>query len=53
VKDGVYTLRSDGFFVDEVSGPDAALRLARGQRIADFCRNSGLPQQREQPGMRR
>ena len=49
VEEGMYTLRSDGVFVAEVSGPDAAGRLARSQRIADFCRNSGLPQQRELP----
>jgi len=51
VHDGVYTLRSDGYFVDEVSGPEAAVRLARSKRIAEFVRNSGLPQQREHPGM--
>jgi hypothetical protein len=50
VENGVYTLRSDGYFVDQVSGPDAAERLAHSQRIADFVRNSGLPQQRELPG---
>ena len=46
---GVYTLRSDGFFVDEVSGPDAASRLAHSRRVAEFVRNSGTVQQRELP----
>ena len=49
VQGGVYTLRSDGFFVDEVSGPDAASRLAHSRRVAEFVRNSGTVQQRELP----
>ncbi|MCA1825861.1 MAG: hypothetical protein ABR567_01060 [Myxococcales bacterium] len=49
VQGGVYTLRSDGFFVDEVSGADAAVRLAHSRRVAEFVRNSGLPQQRMLP----
>ena len=51
--DGVATLRSDGFFVDEAAGPDIkaiARQLAVSQRVADFIRNSGLPQQRYMPG---
>ena len=45
------TLRSDGFFVDEVRGtPDRiAEDLAASERVADFVRNSGLPQQQEIP----
>ncbi len=45
----VATLRSDGFFVDEAVGTDLealAKTLAVSQRVADFIRNSGLPQQR-------
>ena len=45
----VATLRSDGFFVDEAVGADVlalASTLAVSQRVADFVRNSGLPQQR-------
>jgi len=45
----VATLRSDGFFVDEAVGADVealAKTLAVSQRVADFVRNSGLPQQR-------
>lgn len=49
VENGMYTLRSDGFFVDQVSGPDAATLLARSERVAWFVRNSGLPQQRQMP----
>jgi hypothetical protein len=49
----VATLRSDGFFVDEarapIQGSDTAASLARtlavSQAMADFVRNSGLPQQ--------
>jgi len=51
----VATLRSDGWFVDEALGPDVdALTetLAVSQRVADFIRNSGLPQQRSLPGNR-
>ena len=46
------TLRSDGFFVDEALGADLeelARTLAASQRVADFIRNSGLPQQRHIP----
>jgi hypothetical protein len=50
----IATLRSDGFFVDEARAPErggeaTAERLARtlatSQEMADFVRNSGLPQQ--------
>jgi len=49
--DGVATVRSDSFFVDEAVGDfDAIARqLAVSQRVADFIRNSGLPQQRNVP----
>jgi hypothetical protein len=46
------TLRSDGYFVDEVVAPDEralAERLASSQRVAEFVRNSGTPQQRMHP----
>jgi hypothetical protein len=49
----VATLRSDGFFVDEALGSSfdqIARTLAVSQRVADFIRNSGLPQQRMIPG---
>jgi hypothetical protein len=52
----VATLRSDGFFVDEALGPDVASlvsTLALSQRVADFIRNSGLPQQHDIPETRR
>jgi hypothetical protein len=48
----VATLRSDGWFVDEALGTSfAALAetLAVSQRVADFIRNSGLPQQHAVP----
>jgi len=48
----VATLRSDDWFVDEALGPDVdALTdtLAVSQRVADFIRNSGLPQQHPVP----
>jgi hypothetical protein len=48
----VATLTSDGLFVDEAVGssPDElAATLARSERIAEFIRNSGLPQQRALP----
>src|SRR4051812_11685005 len=50
----VATLRSDGFFVDEVRGDPAVIAdaLAHSQRVAEFVRNSGTPQQREMPGGR-
>lgn len=51
----VATLRSDGFFVDEAvgDGVEALSRtLAVSQRVADFIRNSGLPQQRFIPESR-
>jgi len=44
----VETLRSDGWFVDEAVGKDLgalANTLAVSQRVTDFIRNSGLPQQ--------
>jgi len=44
----VATLRSDGWFVDEAVGTtyeDLANTLAVSQRLTDFIRNSGLPQQ--------
>jgi hypothetical protein len=44
----VETLRSDGWFVDEAVGKDVgalANTLAVSQRVTDFIRNSGLPQQ--------
>jgi hypothetical protein len=49
----VATLRSDGFFVDEVSGdPEAiAQALAVSSRVAEFIRNSGTVEQRQMPGM--
>jgi hypothetical protein len=48
----VATLRSDGWFVDEAVGPDLATlveTLAVSQRVTDFIRNSGLPQQKNIP----
>jgi len=48
----VATLRSDGWFVDEAVGTDLdalAETLALSQRVADFIRNSGLPQQHPVP----
>ena len=48
----VATLRSDGWFVDEAVGGDVdalARTLALSQRVADFIRNSGLPQQHMVP----
>jgi len=48
----VATLRSDGWFVDEAVGTDLdalAETLAVSQRVADFIRNSGLPQQHPVP----
>jgi hypothetical protein len=49
----VATLRSDGFFVDEVSGdPEAiAQAFAVSSRVAEFIRYSGTVEQREMPGM--
>jgi hypothetical protein len=49
----VATLRSDGWFVDEALGSSfdqLTETLAVSQRVADFIRNSGLPQQRMLPG---
>jgi len=46
------TLRSDDFFVDEALGDtmdELVETLAVSQRVADFIRNSGLPQQHMQP----
>jgi hypothetical protein len=48
----VATLRSDGWFVDEALGasPEVLARtLAVSQRVAEFIRNSGLPQQHDIP----
>ena len=48
----VATLRSDGFFVDEALGqdfPEIAQTFAVSQRVTDFIRNSGLPQQHNIP----
>ena len=48
----VATLRSDGWFVDEAVGKDVeslAATLAVSQRLTDFIRNSGLPQQHMVP----
>ena len=50
--DQVATLRSDGWFVDEAVGRSMealAQTLAVSQRVADFIRNSGLPQQHVMP----
>jgi hypothetical protein len=56
------TLRSDGFYVSEAQAEGAdpgelaqklAASLAVSQGVADFVRNSGTPQQRQTPGMRR
>jgi hypothetical protein len=49
--DGLATLTSDGYFVDEVRGaPDTvADRLAASRRVAEFVRNSGTVQQRDLP----
>ena len=48
----VATLRSDGFFVDEVRGDPAAIAdvLAHSDAVAWFIRNSGTPQQKAFPG---
>jgi hypothetical protein len=48
----VATLRSDDFFVDEAVGDDVdalASILANSQRVVDFVKNSGLPQQHKVP----
>jgi hypothetical protein len=48
----VATLTSDGLFVDEAVGSSPAglaATLARSARVAEFIRNSGLPQQRALP----
>jgi hypothetical protein len=49
----VATLRSDGFFVDQVRGDPAAIAeaLAASSRVAEFVRNSGTVEQRQMPGM--
>ncbi len=52
----VATLRSDDWFVDEAVGSTVEQlveTLAVSQRVADFIRNSGLPQQRVQPNSMR
>ena len=48
----VATLRSDDWFVDEALGGDVgalASTLAVSQRVTDFIRNSGFPQQHMVP----
>jgi hypothetical protein len=48
----VATLRSDDFFVDEAVGDtmdELVETLAVSQRVVDFIRNSGLPQQHPMP----
>jgi hypothetical protein len=48
----VATLRSDGWFVDEAVGKDVeslSATFAVSQRVTDFIRNSGLPQQHMVP----
>jgi hypothetical protein len=49
----VASLRSDGYFVDQVRGdPEAIARaLAESSRVAEFVRNSGTVEQRNLPGM--
>jgi len=45
-------LRSDGWFVDEAVGKDVeslSATFAVSQRLTDFIRNSGLPQQHMVP----
>ena len=51
VVNGVATLTSDGYFVDEVSGDAAAIAqaLAHSRRVAEFVRNSGTVEQRDLP----
>jgi hypothetical protein len=47
---GVGQLTSDGFFVDEVRASDAqglSQGLAQSRRVAEFVRNSGTVEQRE------
>jgi hypothetical protein len=48
------TLRSDGFFVDEVRGDPASIAeaLAASSRVAEFVRNSGTVEQRSMTGQR-
>jgi hypothetical protein len=51
---GVATLRSGGYFVDEIRGDDLdqiASRLARSKRVKDFVVMSGTVEQRTVPGM--
>jgi hypothetical protein len=53
-ENGVATLRSEGYFVDEIRGDDVeriAQRFARSKRVADFVRMSGTVEQRSVPGM--
>lgn len=47
------TLRSDGFFVDEVHGDPASIaeQLAASQRVVEFVQMSGTVEQRQMPGM--
>lgn len=51
---GVATLRSGGYFVDEIRGDDLeqiAYRFARSKRVKDFIQMSGTVEQRTVPGM--
>ena len=51
VVQGVATLTSDGYFVDQVRGDDAAIAeaLVHSRRVAEFVRNSGTVEQRDLP----
>jgi hypothetical protein len=51
---GVATLRSGGYFVDQIQSDDPeeiAYRLARSKRVKDFIVMSGTVEQRAVPGM--
>ena len=53
-RNGVATLRSGGYFVDEIRGGDLdeiAYRFARSKRVKDFIVMSGTVEQRTVPGM--
>jgi hypothetical protein len=53
-RNGVATLRSGGYFVDEIRGDDLeqiAYRFARSKRVKDFITMSGTIEQRTVPGM--
>ena len=52
--DGVATLTSDDYFVDQVRSDDVAFvaeALAHSRRVAEFVRNSGTVEQRQIEGM--